>query len=132
MLDVEDLRDGFFDEVGVRHGLFDVLRGPQIGLQDCRGTFWKETCGHEFVRLHEQAVVVLLRDFGGHIRQRHARSPEGQDLRDPAAHVTGADDGDLPAALPSPVALLADSVMSHCLCVIGLVGANGVHLGGGR
>ena len=95
VLDLDDLGDGFFDEVGVRHGLLDVLGGPEVFLQDCGGAFREEPGGHEFVGFGQEPLVVLLRHFGGHIRERHAGAAERQDLRDPAAHVAGADDGDL-------------------------------------
>ena len=59
----------------------------------------EQPVGDELVRLRQQAVVVLLRHLGGHVGQRNARPAEGQDLRDPAAHVAGADDGDLPGGV---------------------------------
>ena len=62
-----------------------------ISVEPCR----EQPGGNEFVRFRQQPLVVLLRHFGGHIRQRDACAAEGQDLRDPAAHVAGADDGDL-------------------------------------
>ena len=95
MLDLDDLGDGFFDEVGVCHGFLDVLGRPEVFLQDRGGAFREEPGGDEFVGFGQQPLVVLLRHFGGHVREGNAGAAERQDLGDPAAHVAGADDGDL-------------------------------------
>ena len=95
MLDLDDLGDGFLDEVGVRHGFLDVLGGPEVFLQDGGGTCGEEPRCNELVGFGQKPLVVLLRHFGGYVREGNPGAAERQDLGDPAAHVAGADDGDL-------------------------------------
>ena len=95
MLDLDDLGHGFFDEVGVCHGFLDVLGGPEVFLQDGGGACREQPLGHELVGFGQEPLVVLLRHLGGHVRECNPGAAEGQDLGDAAAHVAGADDGDL-------------------------------------
>ena len=98
VLDRDDFRDGFLDEVGVRHCLLDVLRGPEVLLQDFRGAFGEQSVCHELVGFRQEAFVVLLRHLCGHVGEGDSRPAEGQHLGDAAAHVTGSDDGVLAGA----------------------------------
>ena len=91
VFDGDDLGDGFFD----------VRRGPEVFLEDGSGAFGEQAVGDELVGFGEQALVVLPGDFGGHVRQRNPGPAECQDLGDSAAHVAGADDGDLPGGVDS-------------------------------
>ncbi len=95
MLDRDDFRNRLLDEVGVRHGFLDVLRGPKVLLQDLGGACREQAVRHELVGFGQKPLVVLLRHLGGHVGQGNARPAQRQDLGDAAAHVAGPDDGKL-------------------------------------
>ncbi len=99
VLDFQYLGNALLDEVGVGYSFLDVLGCPQVLLEDLCGSCREESVGDELVRLQQQAVVVLLRDLGRHIGKGNARATERQHLGDAAAHVAGADDGDLPGCV---------------------------------
>jgi len=95
VLDRDDLGHCLLDEVGVGNGFLDVLRGPEVLLQDLGGPFGEQAVRHKLVRLGEQAFVVLLCHLGGHVSEGNAGPAKGEDLGNAAAHVAGSDDGEL-------------------------------------
>ena len=99
-LDRRRLEHGLLHEVGVRDGLGQGPGRPHVGLHEVGPPHLEEALLLEVAGLPTDPDQLAPGGVGVRVGDRHPEPGDGQDLGDPAAHVTGADDGDVSDAHP--------------------------------
>jgi len=94
VLDLDPLRHGLLDELGIRDGRLDALRGGDA-LRDHRGGARREEpLLLELLGLGADAIEIGRGDLGGDVGDDDIVAGQCEHLRHPATHVATADDGD--------------------------------------
>jgi hypothetical protein len=99
-LDRRVLGDGLLDEVRLGDGLGQALGGPHVGLDQIRRPRVEEALVLEGAGLLPDPVELAPGGLGVGVGDGDLEAGDGQHLGDAAAHVAGADDGDVADAHP--------------------------------
>jgi hypothetical protein len=93
--DVRLLQYGLFDQVSIGHRLGQTVGGPQVLPDQFGRARIEKSLLLELLGLSTQSIEMAKGDVRGGVDDHHVQPGHCQDLGDTAAHVAGADYGDL-------------------------------------